>query len=67
MKLGDIVTVADRPLLKRPADPQPLGIITCIDPEEIGDSEEVEVFWSNIWTGAANHSMRHLEVVSASR
>jgi len=23
-----------------------IGIVTCIDPEEIGDSQEVEVAWS---------------------
>ena len=23
-----------------------IGVVTCIDPEEIGDSQEVEVSWS---------------------
>ena len=52
MKVGDLVKYGEY-----------LGIITCIDPEEIGDNEEVEVIWSDGDVG--NHSTRHLEVVSA--
>ena len=39
-----------------------LGIITCIDPEEIGDNEEVEVTWIDGDVG--NASTRYLELVS---
>ena len=41
------------------------GIITCIDPEEIGDEWEVEVAWSDGDVG--NMSIFDLEVISASR
>ena len=42
-----------------------VGIVTCIDPEEIGDNEEVEVTWSDGDVG--NASARYLEVINASR
>ena len=54
MQVGDLVKYGEH-----------LGIVTCIDPEEIGDNEEVEVTWSDGDVG--NASMRYLEVVSASR
>ena len=41
------------------------GVITCIDPEEIGDTQEVEVSWSEGDVG--NMSCGLLEVISASR
>jgi hypothetical protein len=51
MKVGDLVKYGEY-----------LGIITCIDPEEIGDNEEVEVTWIDGDVG--NASTRYLEVVS---
>ena len=42
-----------------------IGVITCIDPEEIGDTQEVEVSWSEGDVG--NMSCGLLEVVNASR
>jgi hypothetical protein len=44
-----------------------MGIVTCIDPEEIGDNEEVEVLWTSVFTGCSNHSAWNLEVISESR
>ena len=41
------------------------GVITCIDPEEIGDTQEVEVSWSEGDVG--NMSCGLLEVINASR
>ena len=43
-----------------------VGVITHIDPEEIGDSEEVLVLW-NDEDGLVNHSTEYLEVISESR
>jgi len=42
-----------------------IGVITCIDPEEIGDIQEVEVSWSE--GGVGNMSCYLLEVVNESR
>jgi len=44
----------------------PLGIVTHIDPEEIGDPEEVLVLWNDD-SGLMNHSMKYLEVVNENR
>jgi hypothetical protein len=41
------------------------GIITHIDPEEIGDTDEVLVVWSD--GEIMNHSVEFLEVLSESR
>ena len=60
MKVGDLVTatwVGDR-------TQKTLGIVTCIDPEEIGDNEEVEVLWTHGLCDRSNHSTIHLEKVS---
>ena len=54
MKVGDLVRYGIH-----------LGIITCIDPEEIGDNEEVEVTWNDGDVG--NASTWNLELVNASR
>ena len=54
MKVGDLVRYGEY-----------LGIVTCIDPEEIGDNEEVEVSWTDGDVG--NASTRYLEVVNESR
>ena len=51
MKVGDLVRYGI-----------PLGIITCIAPEEIGDNEEGEVTWIDGDVG--NASTRYLELVS---
>tara|TARA_B100000212_G_scaffold334715_1_gene305775 strand:- start:1757 stop:1930 length:174 start_codon:yes stop_codon:yes gene_type:complete len=53
MKVGDLVKYCGG---------QYLGIITCVDPEEIGDNEEVEVTWHDGDVG--NASAQYLEVVS---
>jgi len=54
MKVGDLVRYGEY-----------LGIVTCIDPEEIGDNEQVEVSWTDGDVG--NASTRYLEVVNESR
>ena len=54
MQVGDLVKYGEH-----------LGIVTCIDPEEIGDNEEVEETWSDGDVG--NASARYLEVINASR
>ena len=59
MKVGDLVTatwVVPRQDV--------LGIVTCLDPEEIGDNEEVEVLWTCGWTDRSNHSAFNLRVVN---
>ena len=53
MKIGDLVKYGSH-----------IGIITYIDPEEIGDNEEVEVMWVKGWTDRSNHSTENLRVVS---
>ena len=57
MKVGDLVTLSRGQL-------RCMGIITCIDPEEIGDNEEVEVLWTSGIAGCSNHSTWNLEVIS---
>ena len=42
-----------------------IGVVTCIDPEEIGDTQEVEVSWSDGDVG--NMSCDMLEVINANR
>jgi hypothetical protein len=59
MKVGDLVK------LEGEVDSTLVGVITHIDPEEIGDPEEVLVLWSDGDLG--NHSMWRLEVINASR
>ena len=54
MKVGDLVEFRGS-----------VGIITCIDPEEVGDKQEVEVAWSE--GDAGNMSCSLLEVISESR
>ena len=54
MKVGDLVSFRGS-----------IGVITCIDPEEIGDTQEVEVSWSEGgWDIMTSHL---LEVVNESR
>lgn len=59
MQVGDLVKLQFSPTYSV------LGIVTCIDPEEIGDSEEVEVAWHD--GDVCNHSTCYLELVNASR
>ena len=56
MKVGDLV---------KQVCWEGLGLVTCIDPEEIGDQEEVLVSWSN--GDLMNHSTKYLEVMSEGR
>ena len=62
MRVGDLVTIAGS--MERLGYPRCIGIVTCIDPEEIGDNEEVEVMWVKGWTDRSNHSTENLRVVS---
>jgi len=60
VKVGDLVRCA--PGFFHPA----MGIITCVDPEEIGDNDEVEVLWTSGFADRSNHSTWQLEVISES-
>ena len=51
MKVGDLVRYSKY-----------IGIVTYIDPEELGDLNEIEVTWSD--GEVSNHSAGFLEVVS---
>ena len=62
MKVGDLVMYKYDLQLQE----APLGIVTHIDPEEIGDPEEVLVLWNDD-SGLMNHSMKYLEVVNENR
>jgi len=55
MKVGDLVR----------HDQGFIGVITCIDPEEIGCNDEVEVVWTDGFVG--NISVRHLGVINEDR
>jgi len=63
VKVGDLVTATWVRGLQDEAKAV-LGVVLCIDPEEIGDNEEVEVMWVNGWTDRSNHSTENLRVVS---
>ena len=52
MKVGDLVR----------HDQVYLGIITCVDPENIGDIDEVEVAWND--GDLCNMSVWDLEVIN---
>ena len=41
-----------------------IGIVTCIDPEELGDLNEVEVVWHD--GEVSNHSACFLETINES-
>jgi hypothetical protein len=76
MKVGDLVmykNIRDEHVRydldrahREEVDPSPMGIVTHIDPEGIGDRQEVLVMW-NDGGGLMNHSMGFLEVVNESR
>jgi hypothetical protein len=51
MRVGDLVRYGKH-----------IGVITHIDPEEIGDPEEVMVLWND--GDMSNASVRYLEVIS---
>tara|TARA_Y100001937_G_C6888388_1_gene227876 strand:- start:12 stop:176 length:165 start_codon:yes stop_codon:yes gene_type:complete len=53
MKVGDLVRYSKY-----------IGIVTYIDPEELGDPNEVEVTWND--GEVANHSVAFLETVNES-
>ena len=63
MKVGDLVTAT----WTRQGQPKTLGIVLCIDPEEIGDNEEVEVLWTTGWKDRSNHSTWNLRAIDESR
>ncbi len=65
MKVGDLVTIANWGDAGQVGE-RPLGVVTCFDPEEIGDPEEVEVLWTSTWRDYSNHSSWYLEVISES-
>ena len=61
VKVGDLV----RLMGKNGYSMKPnLGIVTYIDPEEIGDNEEVEVLWTHGLCDRSNHSTIYLEAIS---
>ena len=61
IKVGDLVRLARAECLGE----QVCGVVTCLDPEEIGDDGEVLVMWLD---GEVHyHSDYTLEVVSESR
>ena len=66
MKVGDLVMYQYDLVRQPPVDGAPVGIVTQIDPEGIGDRQEVLVMW-NDGGGLMNHSMGFLEVVNESR
>ena len=63
MKVGDLVSIAAWGSVGQVGS-RPLGVVTCLDPEEIGDPDEAEVLWVNSWRGHSNHSTWYLEVIS---
>ena len=54
MKVGDLV---------KQVSWDGIGIVTCVDPEQIGDMEEVEVIWND--GDVSNCSTCYLEIVSS--
>ena len=66
MKVGDLVMYKYDLAMALDTCMKSVGIVTHIDPEEIGDPEEVLVMW-NDEDGLMNHSTEYLEVVNESR
>ena len=62
MKKGDLVRAESWPH----SSVYDVGIITCVDPEEIGDVGEVEVRWLDD-NRVLNHTTRYLEAINESR
>ena len=63
MKVGDIVTMRYSDY-RHEGEPKPKGIIVAVDPEELGDEEEVAVLWTSVWCDEANPSADTLKVIS---
>ena len=66
MKVGDLVMYKYDLAMALDTCMKSVGIVTHIDPEGIGDRQEVLVMW-NDGGGLMNHSMGFLEVVNESR
>ena len=62
MKVGDLVRAQSWPDMTKYV----VGLVTCVDPEEIGDTNEVEVQWLEE-NRFLNHSADRLEVINESR
>jgi hypothetical protein len=62
MKVGDLVRAHGWPDVSKYV----VGLVICVDPEEIGDTNEVEVRWLED-NRFLNHSADRLEVISESR
>ena len=62
MQVGDLVTMRYSDY-RHEGKPKPNGIVVAVDPEELGDEEEVAVLWTYIWCGEANHSTDSLKVM----
>ena len=65
MKVGDLVTHGERFIEEYGIEAGGVGIVLELDPEEIGDREEVLVLWND--SELCNHSAWNLEVISESR
>ena len=65
MKVGDMVTIAGS--MERLGYPRCIGIVTCLDPEEIGDKDEVKVQWTSGFSECSTHSTWNLETINESR
>ena len=63
MKVGDLVRAESWP---HNSVYEFVGIITCVDPEEVGDVGEVEVRWLDD-NRVLNHTTRYLEAINESR
>ena len=66
MKVGDLVMYKYDLEHQHLQNHAPVGIVTHIDPEEIGDPEEVMVLWNDA-DGLMNHSVEYLELINESR
>ena len=62
VQVGDLVRAHGWPDMSKYV----VGLVTCVDPEEIGDTNEVEVQWLEE-NRFLNHSADRLEVISGSR
>ena len=65
MKVGDLVTHGEWFIREYGVEPDGVGIVLELDPEEIGDPEEALVLWND--SDLCNHSTWNLEVISESR
>jgi hypothetical protein len=59
MQVDDLVQVGD--LVRYDMDDLCVGVITCIDPDGLGDDGEVEVTW--VGGSVSNHSTYFLEKI----